>query len=96
MSERGPEAIKTDEKNLLSSIALTGSIALSLDLQALDDAAARLRADVSRYEAIGILDGAWFIPRLDDKRARLERLEALVNLVRVAYETAPRILREVQ
>ena len=87
-----PERVERMEQ-LAASITLTFGVALSLDYEDLKDAAAQLRAQNSRYEAIGILDGYAYLAKADDGRARLRRLEALLNFIEVCRETEPLIRR---
>ncbi len=52
-----------------------------------------MRREVGNYEAIGILDGAAYFGKLKDRKARLARLEALLNLIKVSKETEKNILK---
>ncbi len=67
--------------------------AADFDLEFLKESLEILERDQSAYEAIGIMDGNQYFPKLKDKTARIERLEALINFVEVSQKTENDILR---
>jgi len=51
-----------------------------------------LNSQIGNYEAIGILDGHNYFKKVDDMRARYERLKALINLIDTFHNTQSKII----
>jgi hypothetical protein len=65
-------------------LTIVGAINLEVAIKDLADLTHELRV----YEAVGIMDGnPTYFNRLEQKRARVERLQAIIRLVDVAHKT---------
>lgn len=76
-----------DEENLvLPNIQMMVLYAGTADLSSLKKLKEKLESDLARYEALGIIDGHAYWKKLDTKRALLQRMNAVCNLVKVVQE----------
>lgn len=76
-----------DEENLvLPNIQMMVLYAGTTDLSSLKKLKEKLESDLARYEALGIIDGHAYWIKLDTKRALLQRMNAVCNLVKVVQE----------
>jgi hypothetical protein len=65
------------------------------DIAFLKDELKKMQDNLSNYEAIGILDGnPLYFEKLEDKRARVERLKAIVNFIDILIKTDDKIMKE--
>ena len=64
----------------------------SLDINYLKKARKELKNQFSKYEAIGIIDGAKYIEKSDSMEAKLNRLSAVINLYDVLEHTSYKII----
>jgi len=64
-----------------------------LDINYLKKARKELKNQFSKYEAIGIIDGAKYIEKSDSMEAKLNRLNAVINLYDVLHKTNSKIIQ---
>lgn len=76
-----------EENLIIPDIQMMVLYAGTIDLTALEKLKEKLKADLARYEALGIFDGHAYLKKLDTKRALLQRMNAVCNLAKVVQET---------
>ncbi len=63
-----------------------------IDVDSLREYEAILNKEVGNYEAIGIIDGLDYYKKIDDMKARYERLKSLINLIDTFNDTQNKII----
>lgn len=63
-----------------------------IDVDSLREYEAILNKKVGNYEAIGIIDGLDYYKKIDDMKARYERLKSLINLIDTFNDTQNKII----
>jgi len=88
--------MKTETREQLKTqISIMIRLANACDLEMLQDIEKEYKNEVSRYEAIGILDGnPNYYKRLESREAYYKRIKAITNLVEVLHETDKQTIRE--
>lgn len=78
---------KENDEMLGEQLKLIFSLIIALDIGRLNEIKEKWQDDISRYEAIGTIDGHSYFDRLNDMRARYKRLSATISLIDVFMET---------
>lgn len=78
--------MEEEEKLVLPNIQMMVLYAETIDFSSLKKLKDKLDSDLARYEALGIVDGHAYYKKLDTKRALLQRMNAVCNLVKVVQE----------
>ena len=84
-------------EQIKQGIILTFGLAfqLSYDIDFLNDELKKMKDDLSSYEAMGILDGnPLYFKKVEDKKSRVKRLIALLNLINTLIETNDKIIKD--
>jgi predicted aconitase len=94
MSPDGEGTIVSRERMLAlgPQIQVLVSVLSAMDKEALVEAESGLQNEVRRYETIGIFDGLGYAEKLRDKKAKLRRIGAILDLVKVSAETQKDII----
>ena len=81
-------------EELASQVMTIFQLIMILDRDMLAESEKTFENDMYQYEALGIVNGHNYFAILDDKKARLERLRALIHLINTLEETNENIDRK--
>lgn len=84
--------IKEEDIKLAEQMNVLFSVIKALNHERLKEFEKELRDQLGNYEAIGIIDGHNYFKKVDDMRARHDRIISLINLIDTFNNTQNNII----
>ena len=85
--------MKDGDLELTSNLNSLFEILSILDLERLKEFKKDFEDNLSQYEALRIIDGHDYFKKVDDMKAKHQRLKAIINLIEIFHSTQNMVLK---